>query len=614
MPQALSFPGVYIEEIPSGVRTIIGVPTSIVAFIGRTRAGPANEPTTIFSFDEFERQFGGLWPRSSLEYALRDFYINSPGGQAIIVRTPVTGADKDKPEDGGDVPSKAKVSSLDFVASSPGSWGNGLRIIVEHDAHQALENEVKKAEAQIQKAEVQTQTAKAQIQEAEAQIQKAKDTGTKEEVTKAEAQKVKAEAALKTAEAALKTAEEALKTTKEALKTAKGKDETERRFNLTVRLVALMADDAPLKAPNGEEIVVAEEIYRGFSVRPTDPQRIDRALARSRLVRLATKLDEKLDRPATTVAPSELKDGSDATGDPQPSDIVKGLGALEKVDIVNLICIPPLGRPDDTDPGLGNEILSAAISRAQQQRAMLILDPPTTWDSPGRVLAGLGTDVGDITPYAAVFFPRIRKTDSTIGGGRGAVDFAPCGAVAGVFARTDLERGVWKAPAGLDAVLRGAPELSVNLTDNENGLLNLEGVNCLRVKTGPARVVWGARTRIGDDDLASEWKYIPVRRLANFIEESLFRGSQWVVFEPNDEPLWASIRLNVGSFMHSLFRQGAFQGATPREAYFVKCDKFTTTQDDINRGVVNIVVGFAPLKPAEFVVIKLQQIAGTIET
>ncbi len=114
----------------------------------------------------------------------------------------------------------------------------------------------------------------------------------------------------------------------------------------------------------------------------------------------------------------------------------------------------------------------------------------------------------------------------------------------------------------------------------------------------------------GADILADEYKYVSVRRLALFMEESLYHGTQWVVFEPNDEPLWAQIRLNVGAFMHNLFRQGAFQGTTPREAYFVKCDKETTTQSDINLGIVNIVVGFAPLKPAEFVIIKIQQIAG----
>ena len=125
-------------------------------------------------------------------------------------------------------------------------------------------------------------------------------------------------------------------------------------------------------------------------------------------------------------------------------------------------------------------------------------------------------------------------------------------------------------------------------------------------------VCWGARTLNGSDALASEWKYIPVRRFALFLEESLYRGTKWVVFEPNDEPLWAQIRLNIGAFMQSLFRQGAFQGTKPSEAYFVKCDKETTTQTDINNGIVNIVVGFAPLKPAEFVILKIQQIAGQI--
>ena len=181
------------------------------------------------------------------------------------------------------------------------------------------------------------------------------------------------------------------------------------------------------------------------------------------------------------------------------------------------------------------------------------------------------------------------------------------------MARTDAQRGVWKAPAGIEATLQGVPELSVKLTDEENGELNPLGVNCLRSFPIIGRIVWGSRTLRGADVLADEYKYIPVRRLALYIEESLFRGTQWVVFEPNDEPLWAQIRLNVGAFMNTLFRQGAFQGTTPRQAYFVKCDNETTTQNDIDRGIVNIVVGFAPLKPAEFVIIKLQQIAGELQ-
>ena len=173
---------------------------------------------------------------------------------------------------------------------------------------------------------------------------------------------------------------------------------------------------------------------------------------------------------------------------------------------------------------------------------------------------------------------------------------------------------MWKAPAGLEATLTGVRGLSYKLTDGEHGQLNPLGVNCVRAFPVVGYVIWGARTLEGADRLASEWKYIPVRRVALFIEESLYRGTQWVVFEPNDEPLWAQIRLNVGAFMHNLFRQGAFQGKTPGEAYLVKCDKETTTQNDINQGIVNILVGFAPLKPAEFVFIKIQQLAGQIES
>src|SRR5216683_816090 len=189
----------------------------------------------------------------------------------------------------------------------------------------------------------------------------------------------------------------------------------------------------------------------------------------------------------------------------------------------------------------------------------------------------------------------------------------PSGTIAGLYARTDGARGVWKAPAGTEATLAGVQKLEYKLTDLENGVLNPLAINCLRNFPIFGPVCWGARTLNGADQMADDYKYIPVRRLALFIEESLYRGTQWVVFEPNDEPLWAQIRLNVGAFMHTLFRQGAFQGTSAKDAYFVKCDKDANPQTDIDRGIVNILVGFAPLKPAEFVVIQLQQIAPPLE-
>ena len=182
------------------------------------------------------------------------------------------------------------------------------------------------------------------------------------------------------------------------------------------------------------------------------------------------------------------------------------------------------------------------------------------------------------------------------------------------MATTDGQRGVWKAPAGVDAAFTGVQALSVNLDDNANGQLNPLGINCLRNFPIYGRIAWGARTLRGADALGDEYKYIPVRRLALYIEETLYRSTQWVVFEPNDTPLWAQIRLNVGAFMQTLFRQGAFQGSTPQDAYFVLCDATTNPQATINLGIVNIVVGFAPLKPAEFVVITIQQIAGQLAT
>jgi phage tail sheath protein FI len=253
---------------------------------------------------------------------------------------------------------------------------------------------------------------------------------------------------------------------------------------------------------------------------------------------------------------------------------------------------------------------------------MLIVDSPAAWskdpitaanvaatsfNTPGKLnLTGLAAR------NAALYFPRVKKSDPL---SQGQIDtFVPCGIIAGVMASTDVQRGVWKAPAGIDAALNGITGLDVSLTNAENGQLNPLGINCLRTFPVFGSVVWGARTARGADQLADEYKYVPVRRLALFMEESLYRGTQWVVFEPNDEPLWAQIRLNVGAFMHNLFVQGAFQGQTPADAYFVRCDKNTTTQNDINLGIVNIVVGFAPLKPAEFVVLQIQQIAGNILT
>lgn len=292
---------------------------------------------------------------------------------------------------------------------------------------------------------------------------------------------------------------------------------------------------------------------------------------------------------------------------PQPGDYDDAYEIIEReVDLFNLLILPP-----DANPAPGatpEELYGPASVFCQEQRAFLLMDPPADWTDPQTASENVDDlRIGLVTDYSAVFYPRLTVNENGL-----HRNIGPAGAIAGLMARIDGTRGVWKAPAGTEADLRGVIGLEYALSDAENGMLNQRAINAERIF--PNGIVnWGARTMDGDDDFGSEWKYVPIRRLALFIEESLYRGLKWVVFEPNDEPLWAQIRLNVGAFMHNLFRQGAFQGQTPKEAYFVKCDAETTTQNDRNLGIVNIWVGFAPLKPAEFVILYLQQMAGQIE-
>jgi phage tail sheath protein FI len=294
---------------------------------------------------------------------------------------------------------------------------------------------------------------------------------------------------------------------------------------------------------------------------------------------------------------------------PQLSDYDAAYKVVDKeVDLFNLMVLP---KDHEHSDATTRTLWGPASVFCQKRRAFLLIDPPADWKDQQLAVgpaAGVNTlRLGLVKDYSAVFYPRLKINED----GK-SVFVGPTGAIAGLMARIDGTRGVWKAPAGTEADLRGITGLEYKFTDPENGVMNPKAVNTIRIF--PNGIVnWGARTMDGDDSFASEYKYIPIRRLALFIEESLYRGLKWVVFEPNDEPLWAQIRLNVGAFMHDLFRQSAFQGETPRDAYFVKCDANTTTQNDRNLGVVNIMVGFAPLKPAEFVVLYLQQMAGQIQ-
>lgn len=523
MPATLLHPGVYIEEVPSGVRTITGVATSIAAFVGRAWRGPVDTPTVVFSYADYGRVFGGLWRDSPMSYAVQQFFANG-GSQAVIVRVATRGG-------GGGT--EATAATLDLgggnllEAASPGTWGRNLVATVDYD----------------------------------------------------------------TKDADLPLAEQ-----------------DPNLFNLTLFDDPDSPDDAAARGGSG-----ARETFLNVSRDTASPRFVAKVLEQQSALARASAVGAA--RPAEDTVAADPATGHD--GDPvgaaevvdPPNDADKtGMYALLDTDLFNLLCIPPYTQ-DTADNGMAT--WTAASRFCKDRRALLIVDAPQDW-SVDDAANGVSAFSAIERSYAALYFPRVRMPDPLQD--NKLEEFAPCGVVAGVMSRTDSQRGVWKAPAGIEANLQGVMGLDVNglpanLTDGENGRLNPLGVNCLRNLPAIGHVVWGARTLEGANALASQWKYVPVRRLALFIEESLFRGTQWVVFEPNDEPLWAQIRLNLGAFMHTLFRQGAFQGSSPREAYFVKCDKETTTQTDIDNGIVNIVVGFAPLKPAEFVVISIQQIA-----
>jgi phage tail sheath protein FI len=533
MPVQLSYPGVYVEEVPSGVRTITGVATSIAAFVGRAARGTTKAPATVTSFGDFERVFGGLWKDSTLGFAVRDFFLNG-GATAVIVR--LYRADGTKPP-------KAALSigtgnaKLALQAADEGTWGNSLRARV--------------------------------------------DTRTR-------------------------PFDASLGETSSSLFNLYVRDGTTGVVEEHRNVVVAPADHPRLVTKvlaNESRLVVATAI--GTNPPPASSDAVDEGKAV--WDDNATATNAKVTGATDTASDGVALTNAEFTGTGMEA-AKTGLFTLEKADLFNLLVIPPYKADGTVDPS----VVTAADSYCQKRRAMQIVDSLPTWTTVGAVTtafaSGFDSVLGTNSKNAALFFPRLRQPNPLKD--NQVETFSGAGTVAGVMARTDATRGVWKAPAGLDATLSGVPELSVPLTDGEIGQLNPIGVNCLRAMPGAGRVVWGSRTMQGADLLASEWKYIPVRRTALFLEESLFRGTQWVVFEPNDEPRWAQIRLSLGTFMNNLFRQGAFQGSTPREAYFVKCDKETTTQADIDLGIVNIHVGFAPLKPAEFVVIRLQQMAG----
>ncbi|MBA6441697.1 MULTISPECIES: phage tail sheath C-terminal domain-containing protein [Streptomyces] len=614
MPTPAGYPGVYIEELPSSVRTIASVTTSVTAFVGHTRRGPLNTPVRITSFADFERRFGGLTSQSAVGYAVHQFFGNG-GTVAVVVRVTKAGTGKAACVTLESTEGHSTCPVLEVHAKEPGHWGSGLRLAVDYDTpcpEETFNLHVLDARGTSRESFANLSMDPAHGRHAETVINagsalirvkavgegRPDPSGTVSKPFAEELPDLEVELTVKIGEV-----ERAFTLYDPDCDGEAPCDVTELALLLERKLRAL--PDAPGKhAFAGTEVTAFGrrlQVVAG-SIDPDD------------VVRFLGECANDLGLEASVNPPVFPLSGGEDGAPPGPRDLIgseaakTGLQALRDIEDVNLLSLPELAGYESVGDMV--TVLSAADRLCRERRIFLLVDAPSAWGSVDAARAGIGAFEPVRSDHAALYFPQLRLTDPLTGRLRA---FPPSGALAGVMARTDGERGVWKAPAGTEARLAGVYSLAVQLTDRENGLLNPLGINCLRTFPVVGPLVWGARTLRGADALDSEWKYVPVRRLALHIEESLRRGLQWVVFEPNTEQLWQQIRLNASGYLHTLFEKGAFKGGTPRQAYFVKCDKDTTTDEDIANGIVNVVVGIAPVKPAEFVIVKIQQMAGQFE-
>jgi len=650
MPIQPTYPGVYIEEIPSGVRTITGVSTSIAAFIGYFKKGPVNTAVQIFSMGDFERVFGGLDSLSEAGYAIQQFFLNG-GTQAHVVR--VASGVLNAANATMDIEPGTGTEVIRFRAIHEGTWGNNVRISIDHDT--AVANEFNMV--------VSDYNDSGSILRQETWLSLTRTPGQTNFVTTVINDKNTGSQLILVDSTVAAGVPPAANGTVSGPHADPAIVPLGAPVNFQVEVNGVSAGNVALQASAGNFSLAQAAVLLEDAIRAVDPTNkiLSGATVNvmgSRLQVLAGKgpadtlitfsgpgpsISDLLIEDGVSAVNANLQEyllglnaagantngttaqldssgadpelGSDGTV-PTSAAIIgslnskTGIYALEDVDLFNIMCIPRTGMASDTT---FDAALSAALAYCEEKRAFFIIETPNGIDTMQEVKNWKDVKGSLIrSTNAALYFPRVRIPDPLNDFRLRSVGAS--GTIAGLYARTDTNRGVWKAPAGTEATLRGVSQIEYVLSDRENGVLNPLAINCLRNFPVYGNISWGARTMDGADALASEWKYVPVRRLALFLEESLFRGSQWVVFEPNDEPLWAQIRLNVGAFMNNLFKQGAFQGSSPKDAYLVKCDSETTTQNDINLGIVNIVVGFAPLKPAEFVFIKIQQLTGQIDT
>ncbi|SEQ80003.1 phage tail sheath subtilisin-like domain-containing protein [Arthrobacter sp. OV608] len=623
-----TYPGVYIREQKSGNATITGVSTSVTAFVGAARKGPGDTPVRLSSYASYLRQFGD--PMSTAQpmgHAVGHFFANG-GRQAIIVRALGSGAAtafRALPAVNG--------LTVDVSARSRGGWANGTGAGTPAQAGLFVEV-VPAVDYPADRFTLVITEWASGVQGGPASVT-TKETWA--ELTMAPASTRYVGTVLGASNLVTATVTGTAAPAPSAGISTGALSPT--NVSVSGKALRLSVDQGPAtdyvlfpgeSPPQGHTLIeVRDHINAPGSAWP-----VQASISGGRLV-LTSKTsdlnsavvvgligtnDASADlglgvarggaevsaagpyRPAIAL-PAALANGSDGStvGAAQIVSATPGQGmlALTALDFprFNMLCLPGVTTADTAS-------VNTALDYCRRQNAFFVIDPqpglnPAQLKTASNLLRAQGA-------HGAVYWPRLVTAEA------GPDGFGASGAVTGVMARTDATRGIWKAPAGVEAGVGGILGLTAPTDDDVSGDLNPLGIDVLRTFPGVGTVVWGARTLAGSDVLQSDSKYVPVRRLTDYLSASLYLGTQFAVFEPNDPDLWAQLRLAVGGFMRGLFRQGAFQQSERRaesDSFFVICDSSVNPQTEIDSGRVNVVVGFAPLKPAEFVLITITQLS-----
>jgi uncharacterized protein len=640
----LSYPGVYVEEVPSGVRPIAAASTSIAAFIGVAERGPVGEAVKVFNFTEYQNRYGGFLAGSFLSHAVYQFF-NNGGTQCYIVR--VAGANAATANIVlRDRAATNQQASLTIFASSPGVWGNQLAVVIANGTNDSV-NEFNLAVFQqdeltplerfdnlsmvpgaqnfVETATASSRYIRVTINAANTSAQAGTSRGAAAPLALASPktrfriningdgyQEVELQAAVPNPAPDLSSAAN-IATAIQARVRALTKLRTSTDQNAFANFLCQVNNGVLLLTSGVASATSSVKVALAANANQDATGLLRLGLHNGGVETLGATVLRPQNNPPGIPPDNYFFVGDNSAPTAQVASVTAGSeGSAITTDQPYIDAFPKLDDKEDASllavPGIGSPALTGAAMNYCANRSLsdcfFIGDMSQTDDSveDAKIFRNAITTKNS---YGAIYAPWVQMLDPT---GRSSTPILapPSGFVAGLYAKTDGQRGVWKAPAGTSAALGGSVGLAVNLTDTQQGNLNPLNVNVIRQFAGSGIVLWGARTVTSDP----AWNYIPVRRMVIFLRVSIYRGIQWAVFEPNDEDLWSSLRLSIGSFMMNLFRQGAFQGATPAQAFFVKCDSETTTQTDIDAGVVNVLVGFAPLKPAEFVVVKISQKAG----